>query len=448
MTIHVLYDISILGIRYRDRKSFGISRSTESLLKSLLTRSDLSIAASSDLTFNVWYYARLFLTKSEFSKHLPWFSNSLNASVRDQLTQLFFKEEKFSRFVNFLQRLQLLSTQESVYQLYQLRSQFINYKFVGTPSYKLTSIDVYHSAYYPIPTQIKYYKKNRKNIKSLLTIHDLIPVLHPEWCGMLGNEVKYFHPEFNLPKTLATIGPDTWIVCPSEATKNDLCNYLGQQLDPGKVFVTPWGVSPQFQPCYDLAKIAAVKQKYKIPDIQYLLCLSTLEPRKNVDGVIRAFREAIKQEKIYDLAIVIAGALGWQYEPIFREANRFPRLAPRIIFTGSVAEDDLATLYSGALAFVYPSFYEGFGLPPLEAMRCGTPVITSNSSSLPEVVGDAGLLVNPQDETAIADCILQVYQSSQLRQTLAEKSLQRSQEFSWDRCAQATVDVYHHALNS
>jgi len=444
MTIHVLYDISILGIRHRDRKSFGISRTTESLLRSLLDRADLSIAASSDLTFNVWYYSRLFLAESDLSENLPWSSTAFNAQIRDQLTQLFLKDEKFAKFIQFLQRNKLLQTQTALNQLYQLRYQLVNYQFSGTPSRNLAKINIYHSAYYPIPEQVK----QRKKIKSLLTIHDLIPILYPEWCGMLGDDVKYFHPEFNLPKTLATIDPDTWIVCPSEATKHDLCNHLGQQLDPAKVFVTPWGVSNQFQPCHDLEKITAVKQKYKIPDVQYLLCLSTLEPRKNVDGVIRAFREAIKQEKIYDLAIVIAGALGWQYEPIFREAHRFPRLAPRIIFTGSVAEADLSVLYSGALMFVYPSFYEGFGLPPLEAMRCGTPVITSNSSSLPEVVGDAALLVDPRDETAIADRILRIYQSPKLRQTLTEKSLQQSQKFSWERCAQATVDVYHQALNS
>lgn len=444
MTIQVLYDISILGIHYRDQKSFGISRSTESLLSSLLTRPDLSIAASSDLTFNVWYYAHLFLTESDFGDRLPWFSNSFNAQIRDRLTQVLFKEEKFAKFVRFLQRNQRFQSQEFLSQLYHLRSQLINYQFSGTPSRNLATIDIYHSAYYPIPKQVKRHKK----IRSLLTIHDLIPILHPEWCGMLGNDVKYFHPEFNLPKTLATIDPDTWIVCPSETTKNDLCNHLGHHLDPTKVFVTPWGVSNHFQPCQNLDQITAVKQKYNIPDVQYLLCLSTLEPRKNVDGVIRAFREAIKQEKIHDLAIVMAGALGWQYEPIFREAHRFPRLAPRIIFTGSVAEADLAALYSGALMFVYPSLYEGFGLPPLEAMRCGTPVITSNSSSLPEVVGDAALLVDPTNEVAIADCILQLYQSSQLRETLTAKSLQRAQDFSWDRCVEKTINVYHQALNS
>ena len=444
MKINTLYDISILGISHRDHKNFGISRTTEALLRSLLDRPDLSIAASSDLSFNVWYYARIYLENSDFSDRLPWRSNSLNAQVRDKITQLFLKEEKFSKFIQFLQKHKIIKDPQKIYELYNLRNQFVNYKFRGTPAYRLSNINIYHSSYYPVPEVVK----SNKKIKSILTVHDLIPILHPEWCGMLGNEIKYFHPEFNLPKTLQTINQDTWIVCPSQATKNDLCEYVGDRLDPAKVFVTPWAASASFYPCDDLAKIASMKQKYNIPDVQYLLCLSTIEPRKNVDGIIRAFREAIKQEKIYDLAIVIAGAFGWQYEPILREAKRFPRLAPRIIFTGHVEESDLAALYSGALMFVYPSFYEGFGLPPLEAMQCGTPVITSNNTSLPEVVSDAALLVNPRDEDDIAHSILKIYQSSQLRAEFSQKSLQRAQQFSWKLCADKTVSVYNQALNS
>ena len=444
MPTYTLYDISVLGISYRDRKKFGISRTTEDLLRSLLERADLSIAASSDLSFNVWYYARLYLESSDFSDRLPWLSNSLNAKARDTITQLFLKEEKFSKFMQFLKDKKIIKHQQKIYELYNLRNQFINYKFRGTPAYHLSEINIYHSSYYPVPEVIQRNKK----IKSILTVHDLIPILHPEWCGMLGNDIKYFHPEFNLPKTLQTINQDTWIVCPSQATKNDLCEYVGNNLDPAKVYVTPWAASDSFYPCNDLEKIASVKQKYNIPDVQYLLCLSTIEPRKNVDGIIRSFREAIKQEKIYDLAIVIAGALGWQYEAILREAKRFPRLTPRIIFTGHVDENDLAALYSGALMFVYPSFYEGFGLPPLEAMQCGTPVITSNNTSLPEVVGDAAILVNPKNEAEISQSILRIYQSEQLRKELSQKSLQRAKEFSWNFCADKTVFVYNQALNS
>jgi hypothetical protein len=203
--LNTLYDISILGISHRDHKNFGISRTTEALLRSLLDRPDLSIAASSDLSFNVWYYARLYLENSDLGDRLPWLSNSFNAQARDKITQLFLKEEKFSKFIQFLQKNKIVKDPKKICELYNLRNQLINYQFSGTPAYNLSKINIYHSSYYPVPEIIK----NNRKIKSILTVHDLIPILHPEWCGMLGNEIKYFHPEFNLPKTLQTINQDT-----------------------------------------------------------------------------------------------------------------------------------------------------------------------------------------------------------------------------------------------
>jgi hypothetical protein len=211
-----------------------------------------------------------YLENSDLGDRLPWLSNSFNAQARDKITQLFLKEEKFSKFIQFLQKNKIVKDPKKICELYNLRNQLINYQFSGTPAYNLSKINIYHSSYYPVPEIIK----NNRKIKSILTVHDLIPILHPEWCGMLGNEIKYFHPEFNLPKTLQTINQDTWIVCPSKATKNDLCEYVGDRLDPDKVFVTPWAASASFYPCDDLAKIALMKQKYNIPDVQYLLCLS------------------------------------------------------------------------------------------------------------------------------------------------------------------------------
>jgi glycosyltransferase involved in cell wall biosynthesis len=119
----------------------------------------------------------------------------------------------------------------------------------------------------------------------------------------------------------------------------------------------------------------------------------------------------------------------------------------RIVMTGYVAEDDLAPLYSGALAFVYPSLYEGFGLPPLEAMQCGTPVITSNTSSLPEVVGDAGIMVDPLDQDALCDALSRVHGSAALRRELSRRSLARARQFSWERCIDQTLAAYRTALS-
>ncbi|HTP65773.1 MAG TPA: glycosyltransferase family 1 protein, partial [Geobacteraceae bacterium] len=134
------------------------------------------------------------------------------------------------------------------------------------------------------------------------------------------------------------------------------------------------------------------------------------------------------------------------YDKIFAELARHDFSRERVIVTGYVADEDLAALYSGAIAFVYPSLYEGFGLPPLEAMQCGVPVITSNTSSLPEVVGDSGILVDPRDADALCAAMLSLYKDSDRREMLAQSALQRAAEFSWKRCVDETVRAYKNSL--
>ena len=190
----------------------------------------------------------------------------------------------------------------------------------------------------------------------------------------------------------------------------------------------------------------AVQLKYGIPRGPYILSLGTLEPRKNIVHLIRSFAQLVAQENLPDLSLVLAGAAGWDYGSIFEELTRYPQLKQRIIFTGYVADEDLSPLYSGALVFVYPSFYEGFGLPPLEAMQCGTPVITSNTSSLPEVVGGAGIMLNPSDHEGLCQQMLAIYRSSALREELSARSLEQARKFSWTACARQTAAAYRRAL--
>jgi len=174
--------------------------------------------------------------------------------------------------------------------------------------------------------------------------------------------------------------------------------------------------------------------------------VGTLEPRKNVVHLIRSFAELVRAERIPDLHLVLTGGQGWDYEPIFAEAERLREVRDRIHFTGYADDVDLAPLYSGALAFVYPSLYEGFGLPVLEAMQCGTPVITSSTSSLPEVVGDAGLLVDPQDGAALCQAMLALYEDADRRAELSSRAVARAGRFSWERCAHETVAAYRQAI--
>lgn len=178
------------------------------------------------------------------------------------------------------------------------------------------------------------------------------------------------------------------------------------------------------------------------------MSLNTLEPRKNLGHLIQCFRKLVYQEKINDLYLVLAGGKGWLYNKLFEEIYRCEALKDRVIVTGYVADEDLAALYSDALAFVYTSFYEGFGLPPLEAMQCGVPVITSNTSSLPEVVGDAGIMVAPTDADMLCHSMLALYTKSSLREAMSLKSLERAKQFSWEKCTQETLAAYKFALNS
>jgi glycosyltransferase involved in cell wall biosynthesis len=139
---------------------------------------------------------------------------------------------------------------------------------------------------------------------------------------------------------------------------------------------------------------------------------------------------------------VLVGTKGWDFDRIFREIERDSDIQARIVVTGFVPDEDLAALYTSSIGFVYTSLYEGFGLPPLEAMQCGVPVITSNNSSLPEVVGDAGMMVDAKDEDALCQSMLRVYQSESLREQMSKKSLEQAAKFSWEKCVQQTIEGY------
>jgi glycosyltransferase involved in cell wall biosynthesis len=183
-------------------------------------------------------------------------------------------------------------------------------------------------------------------------------------------------------------------------------------------------------------------------DKAYFLSLCTLEPRKNVDRVIRCFARLLKEKQIQDVNLVLVGVKGWHFDKIFNEIESNKDIRSHIIITGFVEDKDLAALYSASLGFVYPSIYEGFGLPPLEAMQCGVPVVTSNTSSLPEVVGDAGIMVTPTDEDALCQAMLNVYQSESLRKEMSAKSLHQAARFSWEKCIQDTINGYKMAMQT
>lgn len=230
------------------------------------------------------------------------------------------------------------------------------------------------------------------------------------------------------------------VIAISQATKDDLVRHY--QVPAEKISVVHHGLSPQFRPITDQSAITAVRERYGIGE-HYFLYVGTVQPRKNLARLIDAFAQVLQELQSPSsrlLQLVIAGKPGWLTGSIERRALE-AGVGERVRFTGYVDDADLPALLSGALAFVFPSLYEGFGMPVLEAMACGAPVLTSATSSLPEVAGDAALLVDPHDTRAIAVALARLADDAALREALRWRGLARAARFTWDRCAEATLRV-------
>ncbi len=223
------------------------------------------------------------------------------------------------------------------------------------------------------------------------------------------------------------------VLTPSESTRRDVVRLLG--LDPGRVLVIPYAPAPVFRPTPpDPARLQALGLRQP-----YFLYVGTLEPRKNLVRALGAFARAAGA--LPDHRFVLVGQRGWKYDEIVREAAR-PDLAGRVTLAGYVPEVDLPTLYAHATAFVYPSLYEGFGLPVMEAMASGVPVLTSRSSSLTEIAEGAALLVDPLDEAELADALVALATDEGLRASLRAKGLERASGYTWERTARETAQAY------
>jgi glycosyltransferase involved in cell wall biosynthesis len=215
------------------------------------------------------------------------------------------------------------------------------------------------------------------------------------------------------------------------------------RLPPERLFVIPEAAGPAFHP-QDAVAIEVVRRRYGLEG-PFLLSVGSLEPGKNRERLLQAF--ARLQARGLKHALVVAGQRAWRYEGEAPLARRLG-LADSVRFLGHVPQADLPALYSAADLFVFPSLYEGFGLPALEALACGTPVVASNVSALPEVVGDAALQVSPLDVEALADAMERLLRDDRLRSDLRERGLERAAQFSWEKAARQTAEVYHRVVEA
>ncbi len=290
---------------------------------------------------------------------------------------------------------------------------------------RLAKVDILHQPCFSAPL---FYKG-----KVVVTCHDLISVFFPENLPIFA---RFFYARW-MPFSYRRAD---FLIADSEHTKKDIMSLL--KIPESKIRVIHLAVAKEFRPIKSTKILKRIRSKYQTGE-RYFLHVGTLEPRKNLPFLVRAFALAVRDGVTENL--VITGKKGWYYEDLFTLVKDL-NLKDKVIFTGYADEKDLPALYSGATALIFPSLYEGFGLPPLEAMACGTPVISSSTSSLPEVVGKAGILIPPKDERLWAKNIVKISKDNRLARTLSQMGLRQAKKFSWQETAQKTIEVYKEVM--
>jgi glycosyltransferase involved in cell wall biosynthesis len=296
----------------------------------------------------------------------------------------------------------------------------------GLPRYVRSSgIELFHGTNYDVPPW--------RQCATVLTIHDLSLLIHPE----THEKRRVSRSRRRLPLMARSANA---VIVPTETVRGEVCEHLG--LSAEKVFAVPESARACFKPM-ELGATEIVRRRLGI-GVDFLLTVGTIEPRKNLQTLVDAFEEVTAAQSYPTLQLVIAGSRGWLSEPFFEALEKSP-MRKRIVVTEYLNDEELRTLYSSCRGFVYPSIYEGFGLPPLEAMACGAPVITSRIPALEETTGGAAILIEPTNVQALAGAIIDLLEGDELRSRLSALGRSRAAEFTWERTARLTLDVYEKA---
>lgn len=292
---------------------------------------------------------------------------------------------------------------------------------------KKSGVDLLHSMHYTRPVKLP--------CASVVTFHDMTFFLYPE----LHTRAKRLF--FPLAIRASARQADA-LTAVSENTRQDAIRILG--ISPEKITATQLGVDPAFRPINDAGFKRVIAEKYDLPE-RFILYVGLLEPRKNLPMLIRAYKRLIDGGENFKLVLV--GRYGWRYGELLRQINNLD-LEGMVHFTGYVSQEDLPLVYNLSSLFVYPTLYEGFGLPALEAMASGVPVITTDVSSLPEIVGEAGILVPANNVEALYGAMIAVLGDEDLRRKMINKGIQRAAKFTWEQTAKLTFQVYQQVMRT
>jgi glycosyltransferase involved in cell wall biosynthesis len=288
-------------------------------------------------------------------------------------------------------------------------------------------LDLLHSLHYTMPLAYPG--------RTVVTFHDMTFFLFPHHHTL---PKRFFFRFFIRASSRQAVA----LIADSESTRQDAIRLVG--VSPGKIFTIQLGVTQEFQPIQDKTILWQARQKYQLPE-RFLLYVGTIEPRKNLPILLQAYASVADQ--MPDHRLVVVGPQGWMVENIVQKSGQL-NISDKVHFTGYVEQADLPLIYNLADVFIYPSVYEGFGLPVLEAMACGTPVITSNVSSMPEIVGDAGVLLAPNNPEVLAQSLLELINDPMYRQRLSILGRERAAAFTWKRTAEKTINVYRHGVST
>jgi glycosyltransferase involved in cell wall biosynthesis len=300
--------------------------------------------------------------------------------------------------------------------------ELLRAEFRLRPALRRLPIDLLHSTDFIPPLRVRHFR-------SVITVHDLAFLRWPHF--LTEDSARYYG------QVDAAVERADHIIAVSESTKSDLVKLLGAPRS--KITVVYEAADPLYRPLDRAKALASIRNKFPLPE-EFILFVSTIEPRKNIATLLRAYRRLLDAYKV-SAGLVLAGATGWLADQVFETVEQLD-LQRHVTFLGRVQNGDLLYLYNLARCLAHPAYYEGFGLTPLEAMACGTPVVVSNVSSLPEVVGDAALLIDPNSDEELAVALHRLLTDEALAAGLREKGLARARTFSWERTAEQTLAVY------